>query len=201
MSAEALTHPAGLAAALRLHYDRRFGAADDVSHRFFPGVACGLDVMRYPPGERREIYTYAGVHAHPDMVVARAHGAPHVEQFFAVSRTVADVLADLVGVCATHACGQGQRLDEWSVVPLPEIVPGSLGMRALTVAPAVFEGDGFGYMQHAGVHVRFLWVIPIFQSEAAAARRAGALEALLFRKGVDLADLHREPVHDAMGQQ
>jgi len=123
-------------------------------------------------------------------------GHAHAEQFFAVTREPCEVLFDLTAVCATHACGNGTRLDEWSIVRLGQEVPDTLGMKALAVVPAVFEGDAFEYMRADALHVRFLWVVPLFPSEADLRERAGAeaLQRLLFVKGVDLADLHRRPV-------
>jgi hypothetical protein len=130
------------------------------------------------------------------MVTSTHEGHAHAEQYFAVTREPHDVLYDLTAVCATHACGNGTRLDEWSIVRLGQDVPDTLGMKALAVAPAVFEGDAFEYLRAADLHLRFLWVVPLFPSEAALRERAGAeaLQRVLFVKGVDLADLHRRPV-------
>ena len=178
------------------HYARRFGASDDVAHRFFPGAGCSTDVYRHPPSEQREVYSYAAVHAHAGMALADDHGHAHAEQYFSVSRDAQDVLFDLTAICATHACGNGERLDEWSVVPLAREIPGTRGMAALLAAPAFFEGDAFEYLTAGTVHLRFLWVVPLFASEAEFRRRSGAeaLQRVLFAKGVDLADFSRTPV-------
>ncbi len=175
---------------------RRFGPPDDSAHRFFPGAGCWTNVNRHPPNDTREVFTYASAHAHPGMVTCIDDGHAHAEQYFAVTREPRDVLYDLTAVCATHACGNGTRLDEWSIVRLGQEVPDTLGMQALAVVPAVFEGDAFEYLRADDLHLRFLWVVPLFPSEAALRERAGAeaLQRLLFVKGVDLADLHRRPV-------
>jgi hypothetical protein len=106
------------------------------------------------------------------------------------------VLYDLTAVCATHACGKGERVDEWSVVSLAQEIPGTRGMSALLAAPAIFEGDAFEYLTIDGLHVRFLWVVPIFTSEADFRKRSGAeaLQRVFFAKGVDLADFSRHPL-------
>ena len=69
-------------------------------------------------------------------------------------------------------------------------------MSALLAAPAIFEGDAFEYLTLDGLHLRFLWVVPIFASEAEYRKRLGAeaLQRLLFAKGVDLADFSRHPL-------
>ncbi len=129
------------------------------------------------------------------MALCEDGGHTHAEQYFAVARDQRDVLFDLTSVCATHACGNGERLDEWAVVPLALDVPETLGMRALLTAPAVFEGTAFEYMRADDLHIRFLWVVPLFPSEAAYRESAGAegLRRVLFAPGVDLADLRRRP--------
>ena len=175
---------------------RRFGPSDDTAHRFFPGAGCWTDVHRHPPNESREVFTYASAHAHPGMALAADGGHAHAEQYFSVARAQRDVLYDLTAVCATHACGNGKRLDEWSLVPLAQEIPDTLGMKALLAAPAIFEGEAFEYLRADEIHLRFLWVIPLFPSEAEFRERSGAqaLQRVLFAKGVDLADLHRRPV-------
>ncbi|HKW44378.1 MAG TPA: suppressor of fused domain protein [Candidatus Eremiobacteraceae bacterium] len=178
------------------HYAQRFGVSDDSAHRFFPGAGCSANVFRYPPNEKREVYSYGAAHAHASMVLAHEHGVAHAEQYFAVAREAHDVFYDLTAVCATHACGNGARVDEWGVVPLAQEIPGTRGMTALLAAPAIFEGDAFEYLTVDGLHLRFLWVVPIFASEADFRKRSGAeaLQRALFTKGVDLADFSRLPV-------
>ena len=188
--------PERAAARIVDHYGSRFGAFDDSAHRFFPGAGCSANVYRYPPSEQREVYTYASAHAHGNMALAEEHGHAHAEQYFAVSREAQDVLYDLTAVCATHACGKGSRIDEWGVVPLAQEIPGTHGMAALLAAPAIFEGDAFEYLKLDGLHLRFLWVVPIFASESDFRKRMGAeaLQRVLFAKGVDLADFSRQPL-------
>jgi hypothetical protein len=185
--------PERVAARIVDHYAQRFGASDDSAHRFFPGAGCSANVYRYPPTEMREVYTYGAAHAHGSMALAQEHGVAHAEQYFAVARQPQDVLYDLTAVCATHACGKGERVDEWGVVTLAQEIPGTHGMSALLAAPAVFEGDAFEYLTLDGLHLRFLWVVPIFATEADFRRRSGAeaLQRVLFAKGVDLADFSR----------
>src|ERR1700720_3159834 len=169
--------PERTAARIVDHYAQRFGSSDDSAHRFFPGAGCSANVFRYPPTEKREVFTYGAAHAHSSMTLAHDHGVAHAEQYFAVSREAQDVLYDLTAVCATHACGKGSRVDEWSVVSLAQEIPGTHGTAALLAAPAIFEGEAFEYLTLDGLHLRFLWVVPIFASEAEFRKRSGA-EAL-----------------------
>ncbi len=180
-----------LGRAILDHYVSRFGPYDDSGHRFFPGAACSVEVYRFPKTPLRDVYTYASIHAHPTSTLRDGHG----QQFFAVARERNDVLLDLVAVCATRLCGEGEALEPWSVTQLARPIPGTRGMDWLLVAPSVFEGDPFEYLSTDGAHLRFLWVVPIFDAEARVRERDGAaaLESLLFAKGVDLADLNRSP--------
>jgi hypothetical protein len=188
--------PERTAARIVDHYARRFGASDDSAHRFFPGAGCSANVYRYPPSEKREVFSYGAAHAHSSMALAHEHGVSHAEQYFAVARQAQDVLYDLTAVCATHACGKGERVDEWGIVSLAQEIPGTRGMSALLAAPAIFEGDAFEYLTLDELHVRFLWVVPIFASEADFRKRSGAeaLQRVFFAKGVDLADFSRHPL-------
>jgi len=188
--------PERAAARIVDHYGQRFGTSDDSAHRFFPGTGCSANVYRFPPSEQREVYTYAAAHAHGRMALAEENGHAHAEQYFSVAREAQDVLYDLTAVCATHACGKGARVDEWGIVSLAQEIPGTHGMSALLAAPAIFEGDAFEYLTLDGLHLRFLWVVPIFASEAEYRKTSGAeaLQRLLFAKGVDLADFSRHPL-------
>jgi hypothetical protein len=174
------------------HYVERFGPFDDSGHRFSPGAVCSAEVYRFPPSGTRDVYTYACVHAHAGMAAIEGHAA----EFFAVSREEHDVLLDLVAVCATRGCGDGEPMDEWSVLKLAREIPGTRGMTWLLTAPPVFEGEDFAHLAADDSHLRFLWAIPIFESEALLRRDSGApaLEAVVFAKTVDLADLDRAPV-------
>jgi Suppressor of fused protein (SUFU) len=192
----AVFDPERTAARIVDHYAQRFGSSDDSAHRFFPGAGCSANVYRYPPTEKREVFSYGAAHAHSSMVLAQEHGVAHAEQYFAVARQAQDVLYDLTAVCATHACGKGERVDEWGIVSLAQEIPGTRGMSALLAAPAIFEGESFEYLTIDGLHVRFLWVVPIFASEADFRKRSGAeaLQRVFFAKGVDLADFSRHPL-------
>lgn len=185
--------PSALATRVYDETLRQFGAPDH-SYRFETPDAArssmpdGVDVFAWDPSDEVDITNLAtvGMCDHP------MHGAAHrAELHHAVrgtlEREARDRAATLLANLAAFPFLETRALDWWHTISRFGPFPGFSRCTAVLLHPAFTHG-GWDRVEHDGLTVRILNVVPITRDEMATARAdgVGALMERVYRDEIDL---------------